>query len=67
MMKMRLLIERFLFGTKLKQNKVQYFLLKKYYQWIAGQCRHLCCFCEFRKQCTINEDNYLGVNIDYFD
>lgn len=67
MTKIVLKIERILYGTKLKQNKIQKFLYKKYLQWINGQCRHLCCFCDFKHECDIIEDNYIGYTIDLFE
>ncbi len=63
-MKLRIKIEQKIFGTKKKQSKIQYYILKKYLQWIDGQCRHLCCFCEFRKDCSIIDDNYVGIKIE---
>lgn len=64
MMKMRLLIDKILFGTVKKSNKIQKFITKKYLQWIEGQCRHLCCFCDFKHECGIIEDNYVGIDVD---
>lgn len=63
-MKIRSLIEKILFNNFKNPNKFKKFLMKKYYQWIDGQCPHLCCLCEFKKVCDILDDNYVGIDVD---
>ena len=64
MMKIRSLIEKILFVNFKNPNKFQKFMTKKHFQWIEGQCRHLCCLCEFKKECGIIDDNYVGIDVD---
>lgn len=32
-------------------------------KWILGECRHLCCFCQFRNQCEEDYENDLIATI----
>lgn len=39
-----------------------------YRKWVLAECRHICAFCKFKKQCYHEDDWWLDLNtLGYYD